>query len=746
MALNIQIFSDNRLFPQVFNIVQGTNKVDAVVFTMENYIVGEKDLSTYDWYAHLMGVEGIDAVKLTSAIVDGKLQITFDLTEYVTQLGNTLTYQIVAKDDISSVWNSGKGIILNAESIPADDKIVADYASILRQWELRMEEIAGSLDTAIYYIPYGETLPKEDRIVGRLYYQYLYAENLNGQLEDSNGNILIPEQVAKNIGISAIDGLTASDVQTALEALKTMIENKDSLPAQEGQDGKFLKTVDGKAEWADVEALPEQDGQDGKFLKTVNGKAVWEDAPRGLPLLSSIWSKHILNDASYLRADNFSWHSGDVYKAAYEHLVEDRENAKDETSLYSLELTSPDKVYEDGSAVTIVAYAHKLAVGEKVFDRASGVATIKSITMGSSDFIDSITLEFDTGEIIEFNGWAFYQSTVGSVDEANGEYIFYRLADDGHKICLPDQESKITALYEQTGEADYYLLDTTNKQFKLPRTQNRRLIQAVKNADGTWYNLYSDGYVEQGSAAANQTSANAQGVTNVYTLPIPMLTTGRSVSVQVNGAGNYGNVTTRHNDFGDTETTLSIGIAAPSSVTTYIQWQVSGYATESAYASAGMRLEYYYVGNYLRGIDEVNVGAWAELANGVDVAKLTEEVNEVKDAALAEIESAGEATANFQQPLVTLSATSGTVSLEINKIYSMKIDGDLTFVLPASVNTNFFNQIKVMAQITGTPVITWGTDYFVNKEAPTIEEGCYDFYFDWDNNLGGWVLGAVTKG
>jgi hypothetical protein len=35
------------------------------------------------------------------------------------------------------------------------------------------------------------------------------------------------------------------------------------------------------------------------------------------------WADHILNDISWLRADTFSWHSGDVYKAAYEHLAND---------------------------------------------------------------------------------------------------------------------------------------------------------------------------------------------------------------------------------------------------------------------------------------------------------------------------------------------------------------------------------------------------------------------------------------
>lgn len=47
---------------------------------------------------------------------------------------------------------------------------------------------------------------------------------------------------------------------------------------------------------------------------------------------------------------------------------------------------------------------------------------------------------------------------------------FYR-ADDGHKICPADQESNVDAIYAATGVAWYYIIDTTNQQFKLPRTQ-----------------------------------------------------------------------------------------------------------------------------------------------------------------------------------------------------------------------------------------------------------------------------------
>lgn len=49
-----------------------------------------------------------------------------------------------------------------------------------------------------------------------------------------------------------------------------------------------------------------------------------------LPLLSFQWFEHLLEDMSWLRADTFSWHSGDKYTAAYNKLVEEYNNSTQE--------------------------------------------------------------------------------------------------------------------------------------------------------------------------------------------------------------------------------------------------------------------------------------------------------------------------------------------------------------------------------------------------------------------------------
>lgn len=121
-------------------------------------------------------------------------------------------------------------------------------------------------------------------------------------------------------------------------------------------------------------------GQDGTL-------SVAQSIAASMPLFTCQFTDHLLNDASYLRADTFSWQSGSVYVSAYQHLVSDIAGKTAET--------------ETHSGITIT---------------------------------------------------------------------FYR-ANDGHKICLADQEGYVSAWYNATGVAWYYVLDTANTRFKLPRTK-----------------------------------------------------------------------------------------------------------------------------------------------------------------------------------------------------------------------------------------------------------------------------------
>lgn len=316
-----------------------------------------------------------------------------------------------------------------------------------------------------------------------------------------------------------------------------------------------------------------------------------------LPILMPTWSDHLLNDVSWLRANTFSWQSGDVYKAAYEHLAS--------------ELTEVQTMYgwENEKSTVVYTYSAAPKAGDPVVD-ANG--TQKDTVVSSTESVLTTT-----GSYSGTSQWDRYSSYDKQLDLAKTDTIgditiTYYLAQDGHKICLPDQESDIVALYEKTGAADYYLLDTTNKQFKLPRKQKRTLIQAVKNTDGTWYNLYSDGWVEQGG----------QIIRGSITFEVPMADINYNVSgAQIRSGSTNGTYYNAFKFVNMRETGIDLDNAQGEDP--LIAWSVSGYAAESAYASAGMRLEYYYVGNFEQSAIEQTAGLNAELFNGkADVSRV----------------------------------------------------------------------------------------------------------------------------
>lgn len=63
------------------------------------------------------------------------------------------------------------------------------------------------------------------------------------------------------------------------------------------------------------------------------------------------------------------------------------------------------------------------------------------------------------------------QGNVPYTETIGGITISYYLAEDGHKICPASEESDLSSLFETVGVAWYYLLDTANQRFKLPRTK-----------------------------------------------------------------------------------------------------------------------------------------------------------------------------------------------------------------------------------------------------------------------------------
>ncbi len=308
-------------------------------------------------------------------------------------------------------------------------------------------------------------------------------------------------------------------------------------------------------------------------------KIIAGQSASGVNLFDFKWSDHVLNDASWLHAGTFSWQSGDFYIAAYEHLKTDVK------TVYA---------WISGSEI-FYTLKESVAVGDEVYaSTTKDSSTIDSVGSDTITFAhprkDGVytATRSTANDRLALGLMPFMQS-----ESIDGTTIKFIVANDGHKICPPDQENNVSAIRSKTGAADYFILDTTNKQFKLPRKQKRRLIRAVNNADGTWYNLYSDGWVEQGGFDA------ATFNNKTFTFPMEMKDTGYVLTL---GCG-YGSISSQNGKFGITERTttgFSFSVISLSGNATgaNMSWNVSGYAAEFAYASAGMQLEYYYVGNF----------------------------------------------------------------------------------------------------------------------------------------------------
>lgn len=72
--------------------------------------------------------------------------------------------------------------------------------------------------------------------------------------------------------------------------------------------------------------------------------------------------------------------------------------------------------------------------------------------------------------ILTFGG-NFCVSDTYETETIGGTTIEFITTADGHKIVRPNQETAVVSIYNTVGIAWYYILDTVNQRFKLPRTK-----------------------------------------------------------------------------------------------------------------------------------------------------------------------------------------------------------------------------------------------------------------------------------
>ena len=287
------------------------------------------------------------------------------------------------------------------------------------------------------------------------------------------------------------------------------------------------------------------------------------------------WTDHKLNDISWLNADTFSWQSGDVYEAAYNHLAED-------CKVYAWQY-APTQGGDIGYTTTeIPAVGGVLMIGGNACN----------ITEVGSDYV--VAEHYKTGEARTYQRVAGSDSTAfvaGILSTETVDHItitFFR-AKDGHKICSASQEENVRNLYDWMGVAWYYVLDEENKQFKLPRTKHAftglrdsvggYVKAGLPNITGEWYSNAPSNYTTSGAIYSKVVSA-----TNVPTTI---------------GSGKYG-----------------FGFDASRSSSVYGN-------SNTVQPEATQMYLYFYVGNFERDAVEQTAGITAEMFNNkADVTRV----------------------------------------------------------------------------------------------------------------------------
>lgn len=190
--------------------------------------------------------------------------------------------------------------------------------------------------------------------------------------------------------------------------------------------------------------------------------------------------------------------------------------------------------------------------------------------------------------------WSFF----GSIDlkesyvKINEEYwwkpnVDFYLANDGHKICPASEESNVNDLFISEGVAWYYIIDTDNERFKLPRsTYNKYSTELPVKGNGMAIGL-TDGTDNVGLAAAF-----VYGSSNTSLIPKDTAYNS-NVGTTISG----GSVTTFNNK--------TVGLTTDSTKSGIIV---------SSIADTGMKL-YFYVGEFTQSAMANTAGINAETLN-----------------------------------------------------------------------------------------------------------------------------------
>ena len=343
-----------------------------------------------------------------------------------------------------------------------------------------------------------------------------------------------------------------------------------------------------------------------------NGKLV-AGGRQCMPLLSFMWADHILNDASWLRADTFSWQSGAMYQAAYAHLMDDIDGKYLQVEIID-GITIFFYLADDGHKICPASEEDKmLSIYNKtgvawyyIIDRTNqrfklprtkfGFTGIRSgvggfVPAGAPNIIGKFTVANSSqkGNIVSTDGCVYadgntggaYTSFAGDGNSASGPKVAHIDASRSSSVYGNSDtvQPKATEmyLYFYVGNFTQTALENTagvtTEVLNTKVTVGHEVVefQAPTAANNyTWYRKYADGWVEQGGILSVASNSQASA-----TLPVVMADANYTIT---NGFQDTSN-SKRNNPLmilGASTTSITLGHQA--SATMKCHWQVSGMA------------------------------------------------------------------------------------------------------------------------------------------------------------------------
>lgn len=298
----------------------------------------------------------------------------------------------------------------------------------------------------------------------------------------------------------------------------------------------------------------------------------------------------------------------------------------------------------------------------------------------------------------------------------NNITVPYYLAENGFKIVVAEQAENVDNLYNTQGFADYFILDADNKQFKLPRRSNRRIIKsqkASKDNNYSWYNIYSDGWVEQGGKVLTVEDSAVDVV-----FPVEMADANQYLfhgNVTHELALNTASLYLKTITYSATGVSV-VGVANMGATTIYqameFEWKVLGAAAESEYVDLDDVLyDYYYVGEFEQTALMQTAGIVSEQLNGLDKYiddKVAESMSSAADYNDTEY-IAHQAMPSNKYIDLTLGATDSYYTAPADGYFFVAKTGDINqflngYITPNNSTTRIIGTSR-MASVNGTVLV-----------------------------------------